>query len=179
MPVTLTTNKPAECGAVATCRQRLNLNGQRSQGGEAYLALHPIPELFISGGVNYDDDRQQTGLPATATDSTKPHINRVPSPRQTIRATYSSAMVGDWTVMWRHEGRTTTLGGVGLNPFTVVDANVQRELVPGLRAFVSVENIGDVQYQVNIAGSGTTASPFVYSIGLPRTVRAGIEAFRW
>jgi hypothetical protein len=46
-------------------------------------------------------------------------------------------MVGDWTVLWRHEG------------------------------------------QVNIAGSGTTASPFVYSIGLPRTVRAGIEAFRW
>ena len=81
--------------------------------------------------------------------------------------------------MWRHEGRTTTLGGIGLAPFTVVDANVQRELVPGLRGFVSVENIGDVKYQVNIAGAGTAANPFVYSIGLPRTVRAGIEAFRW
>jgi outer membrane receptor protein involved in Fe transport len=81
--------------------------------------------------------------------------------------------------MWRHEGRTTTLGGVGLAPFTVVDANVQRELVPGLRGFVSVENIGDVKYQVNISGSGTAASPFVYSVGLPRTIRAGVEAFRW
>lgn len=178
-PVTITTNKPAECGTVATCRQRLNLTGERSQGGEVYVALRPIPELFISGGVNYDDDRQQTGLPMTATDSTKPHVNRVPSPKQTIRVTYSSARVGDWTVMWRHEGRTTTLGGLGLNPFTVVDANVQRELLPGISAFVSAENIGNVAYQVNIAGTGTSSNPFVYSIGLPRTIRVGVEAFRW
>jgi outer membrane receptor protein involved in Fe transport len=179
VPVTLTANKPAECGTIATCRIRQNVNAERSQGGEAYIALRPIHELFISGGVSYDDDRQQSGLPLTATDATKPHINRVPSPRQTIRATYSSSQAGDWTLMWRHEGRTTTLGGIGLAPFTVVDANVQRELVPGLRGFVSVENIGDVKYPVNIAGAGTTANPFVYSIGLPRTVRAGIEAFRW
>ncbi|HEV8448353.1 MAG TPA: TonB-dependent receptor [Gemmatimonadaceae bacterium] len=179
VPVTLTANKPAECGAIATCRVRQNVNAERSQGGEAYIAVRPVHELFISAGVNYDDDRQQSGLPATATDATKPHINRVPSPRQTIRATYSSNQLGDWTLMWRHEGRTTTLGGIGLAPFTVVDANIQRELVPGLRGFVSVENIGDAKYQVNIAGSGTAASPFVYSIGLPRTVRAGIEAFRW
>ncbi len=179
VPVTLTANKPAECGTIATCRIRQNVNAERSQGGEAYIALRPIHELFISGGVSYDDDRQQSGLPATATDATKPHINRVPSPRQTIRATYSSSQAGDWTLMWRHEGRTTTLGGIGLAPFTVVDANVQRELVPGLRGFVSVENVGDVKYQVNIAGAGTAANPFVYSIGLPRTVRAGIEAFRW
>jgi len=179
VPVTLSTNKPAECGTIATCRMRLNVNAERSQGGEAYIALRPIPELFVSGGVSYDDARQQSGLPATATDKTKPHINRVPSPRQTIRATYSSGAIGDWTLMWRHEGRTTTLGGVGLAPFTVVDANVQRELLPGLRGFLSVENIGDVKYQVNISGSGTAASPFVYSIGLPRTLRAGVEAFRW
>jgi outer membrane receptor protein involved in Fe transport len=179
VPVTLTTNKPAECGAIATCRIRQNVNAERSQGGEAYIALRPIHELYISGGVSYDDDRQQSGLPATATDATKPHINRVPSPRQTIRATYSANQLGDWTLMWRHEGRTTTLGGIGLAPFTVVDANVQRELIPGLRGFVSVENIGDVKYQVNIAGAGTATNPFVYSIGLPRTVRAGIEAFRW
>ena len=88
-------------------------------------------------------------------------------------------MMGDWTVMWRHEGRTTTLAASGSSRSRVVDANVQRELVPGLRGFVSVENIGDVKYQVNIAGAGTATNPFVYSIGLPRTVRVGIEAFRW
>ena len=70
--------------------------------------------------------------------ATKPHINRVPSPKQTIRATYSHALVGDWTAIWRHEGTTTTLGGVPLKPYTVVDVNVQRELVSGLRGFVSI-----------------------------------------
>jgi outer membrane receptor protein involved in Fe transport len=171
--------RPAECGTVATCRTRLNVNKSRSEGGEAYIALRPIRQLFLSGGVNYDDDRQESGLPATATDNTKPHINRVPSPKQTIRATYSSAMLGDWTAIWRHEGHTTTLQGVWLDPYTVVDANVQRELVPGLRGFVSVENITDKKYQINVAGAGTTANPIIVSQGLPRTVRVGVEAYRF
>ena len=64
-------------------------------------------------------------ITATATDSTKPHINRVPSPKQTLRGTWSSAMLGDWTAIWRHEGHTTTLQGVWLDPYTVVDANVR------------------------------------------------------
>ena len=68
-------------------------------------------------------------------------------------------MLGDWTAIWRHEGHTTTLQGVWLEPYTVVDANVQREIVRGLRGFVSVENIADKKYQVNLAGAGTTASP--------------------
>ena len=101
--------------------------------------------------MNYDDARQQSGLPATATDDTKPHINRVPSPKQTIRATWSSTMLGDWTAIWRHEGHTTTLQGVWLEPFTVVDANVQREIVPGMRGFVSVENLTDKEYQINLS----------------------------
>ena len=81
----------------------------------------------------------------------------MPSPKQTLRGTYASRLLGDWTVIWRHEGKTTTLQGAWLDPYTVVDANVQRELVPGLRAFVSVENIGDTQYQVNLSGSGANA----------------------
>jgi outer membrane receptor protein involved in Fe transport len=182
-PQTLTTTtdpaRPAECGAVATCRQRLNVGKARSEGGEAYIAIRPITPLFLSAGVSYDDDRVQSALPAGTTDDTKPHFNRVPSPKQTIRGTYSSAMLGDWTAMWRHEGTTTTLGGIPLQPFSVVDINVQRELVPGLRGFVSVENLTDENYQVNIAGAGTAASPTIVSRGLPRTIRAGVEAFRF
>ncbi|HEY9229460.1 MAG TPA: TonB-dependent receptor, partial [Gemmatimonadaceae bacterium] len=42
VPTALTgTAKPAECGTVATCRMRLNVNKSRSEGGEAYLALRP------------------------------------------------------------------------------------------------------------------------------------------
>src|SRR5262249_46380781 len=100
VPTTLTTTsvpaRPAECGTVATCRMPLNVNKSRSNGGELYLAVRPIPELFISGGVNYDDARQQSGIAAGISNSAKPHINRVPSPKQTVRATYSSAMFGEW-----------------------------------------------------------------------------------
>src|SRR5262249_25253000 len=161
------------CGAVANCRQRLNVNKSRSQGGEAYLTVRPLPQLFLSGSVSYDDDRQQSGIPAGATN--KPHINRVPSPKQTVRATYTSSLLGDWTVMARHEGHTTTLQGVWLEPFTVVDANVQRELMPGLSGYVSVENIGNVQYQINL----TAATNGIASIGLPRTIRVGMNVARY
>ena len=183
VPTNLTTTsvppRPTECGTVATCRTRLNVNRSRSEGGEAYLALRPIQQLFVSAAVNYDDARQQSGLPAGTLDDHKPHINRVPSPKQTIRATYTSPMLGSVTAMWRHEGRTTTLQGVGLDPYSVVDANVQREITTGLRAFLSVENIGDVKYQINLSGAGTTASPFVVTQGMPRTVRLGVEAYRF
>jgi iron complex outermembrane receptor protein len=173
VPTTLTgTARPAECGTVTTCRTRLNVNKSRSQGGEAYIAVRPVQALYLSAGVNYDDARQQSGLPATATDKTKPHINRVPSPKQTIRASYSTPQLGDYTVIWRHEGKTTTLQGLSLEPFTVVDANIQRQVVPGLRGFLSVENIGDKKYPVNISGT-------VVTNGLPRTVRVGVEAYRF
>jgi len=176
VPVTIAAPRPAECGTIATCRTRQNVNKSRSEGGEAYLALRPVEQLFIAASVNYDDARQQSGLPPTATDAHKPHINRVPSPKQTIRATWTSKLLGDWTGILRHEGHTTTLQGVWLDPFTVVDANVQREIVPGLRGFVSVENIGDTKYQINIAGTGAAA---IVSYGVPRTVRVGVEAYRF
>jgi outer membrane receptor protein involved in Fe transport len=104
------------------------------------------------------------------------HINRVPSPKQTVRATYSSARLGEWTAIWRHEGHTTTLQGAWLDPYTVVDANVQRQLVPGITGFISLENIGDTRYQINLAGSGANT---LLSYGLPRTIRAGLQAFRY
>ncbi|MDB4873636.1 MAG: TonB-dependent receptor [Gemmatimonadetes bacterium] len=176
LTATSTPPRPADCGTVTTCRTRLNVNKSRSEGGEAYVAVHPIQQLFLSGSVNYDDDRQQSGLPAGTTDNTKPHINRVPSPKQTLRGTYSSAMFGDWTALYRHEGHTTTLQGVWLDPFTVVDANVQREIVPGVRGFVSVENIGDKKYQINLSAAGPAG---IASIGMPRTVRVGVEAYRY
>ena len=77
--------------------------------------------------------------------------------------------------MWRHEGHTTTLQGADLAPFSVFDAEVQREVVHGLLGFVAVENIGNTRYQVNISGTGTNA---LISYGLPRTVRVGVTVTR-
>ena len=166
VPVTISAGPPAQ-------RQRLNVSRSRSKGAEAYVALRPISSLFISGSVNYDDARVVDGPAGTVIGA---HINRVPSPKQTIRATYTSALLGDYTVIWKHEGQTTTLQGLPLEPFSVVDANVRHELVPGLRGFVSLENIGNANYQINLAGTGAAA---LISYGMPRTVRVGLEAFRY
>jgi outer membrane receptor protein involved in Fe transport len=172
VPTTIPNASSPQCGAIATCRQRLNVSRSRSQGGEAYVAVRPITQLFIAGSVNYDDARQQSGIPATGP---KPHINRVPSPKQTVRATYSSRNFGDLTAIMRHEGPTTTLQGFWLQPFTVVDANVERELLPGFTGFVAVENIGNTQYQV----STTAATNGIASFGMPRTLRVGVRVERW
>src|SRR5262249_15132018 len=73
-------------------RQRLNIAKSRSKGGEAYLALHPIEPVLVSVSGNWDNDR------VVASDTTNgKKINRVPSPRYTVRATYSSALLGSWT----------------------------------------------------------------------------------
>jgi len=166
VPVTISAGPPTQ-------RQRLNVSRSRSKGAEAYVALRPISSLFISGSVNYDDARVVDGPAGTVIGA---HINRVPSPKQTIRATYTSALLGDYTVIWKHEGTTTTLQGLALEPYSVLDANVRRELVPGLRGFVSLENVGNANYQINLSGTGSAA---LISYGMPRTVRVGLEAFRY
>lgn len=176
---TATIARPTECGTVATCRTRLNITKVRSQGGEASLAMHPTRQLYLSAGVNYDDARQETGLPANITNDQKPHVNRVPSPKQTIRGTWSSPTFGDWTAIWRHEGKTTTLQGMPLDPYSVIDANVDRQLLPNIRGFVSVENLTNKQYMINVGGAATAANPTVVTLGLPRTFRVGVEASRF
>ena len=172
VPTTIPNASDPQCGTITTCRQRLNVNSSRSQGAEAYVAVRPLAALLVSGSVNYDDDRQQSGIAAGLP---KPHINRVPSPKQTIRATYSSRQYGDWTAIWRHEGPTTTLQGVWLEPFTVLDANVQRELLPGVTGVFSIENITNTQYEVNL----TAPTNGIASFGLPRTLRIGVQVERW
>lgn len=173
VPTTIPSSSNPGCGTIATCRQRLNVNRSRSEGGEAYVAVKPIAPLFLSASVNYDDARQQSNLPAGTT--TKPHINRVPSPRQTIRATYSSTLLGDVTAIWRHEGTTTTLQGFQLDPYSVVDANVRRQIVPGVTGFVSIENVGNTKYEINLSA----ATNGIVSLGMPRTIRVGAEFDRW
>jgi outer membrane receptor protein involved in Fe transport len=163
------------CGATfgGTCRQRQNISATRSEGIEGVIAIRPIQSLLLSASLNYDDVRQQTNLPATATDSTKPRVNRVPSPKQVIKATYTDRMFGTWTGIWRHEGHTTTLQSYILEPYTVVDASVHRELINGFTGFVAVENVGDVKYQVNATAPSAT-QPAIMQLGMPRTVRFGL-----
>jgi len=150
-------------------RQRQNVQRSRSTGGEAYLALRPVDELLLSASVNYDH------AVVVANDanpsSVGSYIGRVPQQRQVIRATYSTPVLGSLTALWRHEGKNSTFNGTQLDPFTVVDANYTRDLTRGMSVFASMENVGDVKYQVNVSGG-------IVSLGLPRTVRVGLRAGR-
>jgi outer membrane receptor protein involved in Fe transport len=80
-------------------------------------------------------------------------------------------VLGSLTALWRHEGKNSTFNGTQLDPFTVVDANYTRDLTRGMSVFASMENVGDVKYQVNVSGG-------IVSLGLPRTVRVGLRAGR-
>jgi outer membrane receptor protein involved in Fe transport len=152
-------------------RQRQNVQKTRSRGGEAYLAIHPVEELIVSASVNYDDAKIVAGPTGTTVGQ---RVGRVPVQKQVVRASYSSSAFGTLTVLARHEGVVTTLQGVPLQPFTVVDANFQRSIFNGLNGFVSVENVGDTEYQIALSA----ASNGIASLGLPRTVRIGLQAFR-
>jgi iron complex outermembrane receptor protein len=147
-------------------RQRLNVNKSRSKGLQGVLALQPLDGLSLTAGANYDDAR------VVSSDSTNnAAINRVPSPRWTLKASYASADWGMPTVLWRHEGQTTTLQGLPLKPFSVLDLSYQRQVMAGVTAFAALENVTDETYQVNVAGTGASA---IYSFGLPRTFRLGL-----
>ena len=164
---------PCGAGFTGTCRQRQNITATRSEGIEGALAIRPIQQILISAAVNYDDVRQQSNLAASVTDSTKPRVNRVPSPKQVVKGVFTDKMLGTWTGIWRHEGHTTTLQGYVLEPYTVMDANVQRHLINGFTGFVSVENISDAKYQVSQTAPTATAQS-VMQVGMPRTVRFGL-----
>lgn len=164
---------PCGAGFTGTCRQRQNITATRSEGIEGAIAIRPIQQVLLSASVNYDDVRQQTNLAAAVTDDTKPRVNRVPSPKQVVKAVFTDRMFGTWTGIWRHEGHTTTLQGYVLDPYTVIDANVQRELINGFTGFVSVENLGDVKYQISQTAPTATALS-VMQVGMPRTVRFGV-----
>jgi outer membrane receptor protein involved in Fe transport len=150
-------------------RQRQNVQRSRSTGGEAYLALRPVEELLLSASVNYDHAVVVANEANPATIGN--YIGRVPQQRQVIRATYATPMLGSLTALWRHEGKNSTFNGTQLDPFTVVDANYTRDISSGVSLFASVENVGDVKYQVNFSGG-------IVSLGLPRTVRVGVRAER-
>jgi len=93
-----------------------------------------------------------------------------------VRAAYDSKTIGLLSLVGRYEGTNTTFGNSFTLPdFGVLDASVSRAIMPGLDGFVSLENVFNRPYTVNLAG--TAAAPIV-SVGLPRTLRLGLEAYR-
>ena len=162
-----------------TTRQRQNVQKAKSLGGELYLALRPLPHLEVGLSGNYDDARVADLGPVapTALVFVGARIGRVPQQRGTARITYDNRSIGTFTVLGRYESTNTTLGNSFTIPdFGVVDLSAQRHLVGDIDLFVSVENVFDRPYYVTI--SGTATAP-IYSLGLPRTVRVGLDLLRF
>lgn len=139
--------------------RRENVGRARSTGVESEIALRPTAALTLAGSFNYDDARvTATGAP----------VNRVPLQRAQGRITYADPRLAMVNAVVRYEGVSHALGGARLAPFGVLDLDVRREVVRGGTVFAAVENAFDRAYTVNVAGP-------LQSLGLPRTIRAGVE----
>lgn len=149
-------------------RQRLNVQQSRARGGEVYLALRPVQPLLLTGSVNYVDAKIVSGPPGTVVGQ---RVGRVPRLRQNVRATYTSPVLGAFTITGRHEGTTTTLQGVPLAPYTLFDAFYRRSILRSVSGFVAVDNITNEEYQVGL----TAVLNGIASLGMPRTVRVGVD----
>lgn len=147
---------------------RENVENTRSTGGEAYLTVRPVSPLTIVAGANYDDDKIRSA-PNPAQIGTR--VGRVPVQKESLRATWDQAATGTLSLALRHEGVSSTLSGAPLAPFTVMDASARREVVPGAELFADLENITNRAYQVNLTGA-------IVSLGLPRTLRFGVQLTR-
>jgi outer membrane receptor protein involved in Fe transport len=127
---------------------------------EGEIALHPTDKLTFAGSYNYDDARvNSTGVP----------VNRVPLQKGTARVTWLEPHIGVLNVLYKYEGPNHALGGSAMGPYALVDVDLRREIVHDTELLVSVQNLFDRQYTANWSGP-------LESLGLPRTVRAGIAA---
>ncbi|MEP6495818.1 MAG: TonB-dependent receptor [bacterium] len=170
------TTSPA--GVTPTTRQRENVQSTRSLGGEGFVEIKPIDRITIVGSLSYDDARITDLGPvrSSATTFVGARVTQTPYQKATVRASYDSRSLGEWTVVGRYEGNATLSSGLTLPQFTVIDANITRRLLNGINGFVAIENIFDRVYDVNLAG--TAAAPLV-SVGIPRTLRAGVDVARF
>jgi iron complex outermembrane receptor protein len=140
--------------------QRQNVGSAHASGVEGEIALHPTDALTVAASYNYDDARvNSTGAP----------VNRVPLQKGTARVTWLEPRIGILNVIYRYEGPNHALGGTAMGPYALVDLDLRRELVRGTELLVSVQNLFDRQYTANWSGP-------LESVGLPRTVRAGLAA---
>jgi outer membrane receptor protein involved in Fe transport len=167
-------------GVSPSTRMRENVQASRSLGGELYMVLRPIDRFQFSASYNYDDDRITTlgsGVSPTSTVFVGARIGRVPIQKATARASYDSKLLGTWSLLYRYEGTNTTLGNSFTLPaFQVYDASINKELLAGMSAFLSVENILDSNYYVTT--SGTAALP-INQLGLPRTFVLGLSLMKY
>ncbi len=151
-------------------RQKQNTDRTRAAGLELELLAQPHPYLTLSAL-------------AVATDSVfvrtpeQPMLagRRIPQvPRYQLGGTATFAhprlLTASLQVKALGSQFDDDLNQFRLGPFTVVDLYASRAFTDGVHAFVAVENLFDVSYDV--------ARTPLRRIGWPRTLRAGVRLFR-
>ena len=155
-------------------RQRTNTLFARSLGAQYSVVVRPVQALELNGSINLDDARVTQGGSSGLRRDTR--LPRVPLQRVIMSATYRSAGVGTLMLRGRYEGKSTTTGNRLLKDYRLYDMSYERSIGAGLTLFLALENIYDVAYQVNLAGTGNTA---LTTLGTPRSIRLGLEAARF
>lgn len=144
-------------------RQRRNADEQRASGVEfeAELALPRAVTVGFAGAVIASHFKGQTDL----RDKRVPQVakyNLAFTARYQERGWTGSGQVRVTGPQFENDQNTLTLRRA-----TVLDLHGGRDVVRGVRAFVAIENVFDEEYDV-----GRTPT---LTIGLPRTVRAGVQ----
>jgi outer membrane receptor protein involved in Fe transport len=152
-----------------TTRERQNTDEVGASGVELEGDIRPHPRVTLSlfgafTSSHFNETPKQPTIEG----------NRIPQvPRYHIGAGViaDTPRVATFSVQARFVGDQfeDDLNTLVLEDFVVVDASATRQVTGALHAFVGVENVFDVEYDV-----GRTP---VRSIGWPRTVRAGVRVF--
>lgn len=157
------------CGFVpegGVCRQRRNLDGARVRGFEAELAVTPVESGRLSVSYLLSDARITGGGGLAGR-----RIAQVPRHQLVWRAGFDEPEVLEASaqVRWVGSQFEDDRNELRLGSFAVVDLHVGREVVSGLAAFLSVENLFDRELAVGKTGEG------LVSMGSSRRIFGGVR----
>jgi outer membrane cobalamin receptor len=160
------------CGRVpanGVCRQRDNLGTLRSVGFETELEY--APHVFWLFGASYlfnpTEVLEAPGRPEVEGSA----VPRSPENQFVVRATYANPAIIEGSILGRYVGTRfeDDLNQLEQGAFFTIDLQLSRLFFEHLEAFLSVENLLDVDYQIAVATNGLIRH------GAPRLIHIGLR----
>lgn len=150
-------------------RRRENLGRTRVRGLELEGEAQPWRRLAFAGSWLFADSTVRSFAADPALVGKR--VPQVPRAQASLSLSWrgdaaTATVAGRWSTAAFEDDRNTA----ALDRYTLVDAEVARELRRGLNVFVAVENLFDEEYAVGRAG--------VTTVGTPRLVRTGVRLSR-
>lgn len=150
-------------------RQKQNADQVRAAGVEAELDVRPTPRLTVTGLAVFTSSQFSHTPKQPALEGKR--VPQVPRYQVGASLTYAAPRLLTTSAQIRVIGAQfdDDLNQFELRAFSVVDWSASRALARQAHAFVAVENLFDVEYDV-----GRTP---IRTVGWPRTIRAGLRLF--